>query len=114
MSTVEGQCCIGYSRLTFGSAIAEDPTQFVKWEMITGAKLATVMAVAIWTIPLAAVFSPATLTSEMGTFVENRTCSAVPSLDFTAGMVSLLLRDVRRLMSADGLQKWTRIIDSPN
>ncbi|KAE9991943.1 hypothetical protein EG327_010621 [Venturia inaequalis] len=69
-------------------SIVEDPTQFVKWEMITGAKLATVMAVAIWTLPLAAVFSPATLTSEMGTFVENRTCGAVPSLDFTAEMDS--------------------------
>lgn len=82
---------VALANLTSISAIVEDPTQFVKWEMVTGAKLATLMAVAIWTMPLAAVFSPATLTSEMGTFVENRTCGAVPSLDFTAGKISVAM-----------------------
>jgi hypothetical protein len=75
-----------YRALTYFSfSIVEDPTQFLKLEMILNAKIATLMAVAIWTMPLAAVFSPATLTSTDGIIAENRTCSAVPSLDFTAG-----------------------------
>lgn len=73
--------------ISFRFAIVEDPTQFLKLEMIINARLATFMAVAIWTMPLAAVFSPATLTSELGAFIENRTCNAVPSLNFMAGEI---------------------------
>jgi hypothetical protein len=52
--------------------------------MLTGAKLAVLMAVAAWTIPLAAVFSPSTLTSTLGFKNYPGTCGHVPSLNFTA------------------------------
>jgi hypothetical protein len=72
-------------QLTWRSfAVIEDPSQFRKWEMLTGAKLAAFMALAVWTMPLAAVFSPSTLTSTLGAIADNGTCSRVPNLNFTA------------------------------
>jgi hypothetical protein len=52
--------------------------------MLTGAKLAVLMAIAAWTIPLAAVFSPSTLTTTLGAKNYPGKCSAVPNLNFTA------------------------------
>jgi hypothetical protein len=52
--------------------------------MLTGAKLAVFMAAAAWTIPLAAVFSPSTLTTTLGSKDYPGTCRQVPNLNFTA------------------------------
>jgi hypothetical protein len=65
-------------------SVIEDPSQFRKWEMLTGAKLAVLMAASAWTIPLAAVFSPSTLTTTLGAKDYPGTCSRVPNLNFTA------------------------------
>ncbi|KAJ9644733.1 hypothetical protein H2199_003696 [Coniosporium tulheliwenetii] len=64
-------------------AACEDPTEFRKWEMIKNAKLATFMALATWLIPLAAVLSPASLTSEIAIRRNETLCSSVPTLNFT-------------------------------
>ncbi|KAH0544777.1 hypothetical protein FGG08_001144 [Glutinoglossum americanum] len=63
--------------------VADDPTLFFQWEMIREAKVATAMAVAIWLIPLAAVLSPAALTSGFVTLTNATICPAVPTLNFT-------------------------------
>jgi hypothetical protein len=54
--------------------------------MLTSAKVAVLMATTVWLIPLAAVFSPTTLTSTLGTRDYNGTCSQVPNLNFSAEM----------------------------
>jgi hypothetical protein len=61
----------------------EDPTQFFyNGEMMINAKIATVMAICSWLIPIASVLSPASLTSEI-TLLQNATlCPQVPTLDF--------------------------------
>ncbi|KAF2188127.1 hypothetical protein K469DRAFT_660660 [Zopfia rhizophila CBS 207.26] len=64
-------------------SVTEDPSQFKNWEMIKNAKLATVMAVCSWLIPIASVLSPAALTSEMRTSYNQTHCSSVASLNFT-------------------------------
>ncbi|KAF2473882.1 uncharacterized protein BDR25DRAFT_301962 [Lindgomyces ingoldianus] len=61
----------------------EDPTQFIVWEMVRNAKLATVMAICSWLIPIASVLSPASLTSEPRTMYNHTQCPAVASLNFT-------------------------------
>ncbi|KAH0563524.1 hypothetical protein GP486_001904 [Trichoglossum hirsutum] len=64
-------------------AVIEDPTMFGSWEMIRNAKLATLMALAVWVIPIASVLSPAALTSNVEILVNTTTCPAVPTLDFS-------------------------------
>ncbi|KAL5414119.1 hypothetical protein PMIN03_003369 [Paraphaeosphaeria minitans] len=62
----------------------EDPTQFFyNGEMMINAKIATVMAICSWLIPIASVLSPGSLTSEM-TVLKNSTdlCPQVATLDF--------------------------------
>jgi len=62
----------------------EDPTQFfLNWEMIRNGKLATLMAVSTWLIPIASVLSPASLTSEARTVTNATTCPDVANLNFT-------------------------------
>ncbi|KAF2129263.1 hypothetical protein P153DRAFT_339924 [Dothidotthia symphoricarpi CBS 119687] len=62
----------------------EDPTQFfLNWEMLRNGKLATVMALCSWLIPMASVLSPASLTSEARTYHDQTTCPNVPILNFT-------------------------------
>ncbi|OCL04724.1 hypothetical protein AOQ84DRAFT_323993 [Glonium stellatum] len=68
-------------------AATDDPTYFRNWEMIRNAKLATVMGVASWLIPIASVLSPASLTSIVTTeYLPNTTtiCRSVPSLNISA------------------------------
>ncbi|KAF1945247.1 hypothetical protein EJ02DRAFT_61132 [Clathrospora elynae] len=61
----------------------EDPTQFfLNWEMIRNGKLATLMAACTWLIPIASVLSPASLTSEVRTWVNATTCFDVANLNF--------------------------------
>ncbi|XTI83250.1 hypothetical protein V2W45_1517066 [Cenococcum geophilum] len=64
-------------------AVTENPTEFRKWEMLRNAKLASFMAVASWLIPIAAVLSPASLTSEVKIVTNNTHCPEVASLNFT-------------------------------
>ncbi|KAK7188218.1 hypothetical protein DPSP01_001762 [Paraphaeosphaeria sporulosa] len=62
----------------------EDPTQFFyNGEMMINAKIATVMAICSWLIPIASVLSPGSLTSEM-TVLKNATdlCPQVATLNF--------------------------------
>ncbi|KAF2755332.1 hypothetical protein EJ05DRAFT_98513 [Pseudovirgaria hyperparasitica] len=63
-------------------AATEDPTMFIKWEMIRNAKLAVLMAVASWLIPIAALLSPASLTTDITQSVINATCTSAPAIDF--------------------------------
>ncbi|ORY16789.1 hypothetical protein BCR34DRAFT_475712 [Clohesyomyces aquaticus] len=61
----------------------EDLTQFMVWEMVRSAKVATFMAACSWLIPIASVLSPASLTSEGRTTYNQTTCPSVASLNFT-------------------------------
>ncbi|OCK83676.1 hypothetical protein K432DRAFT_401814 [Lepidopterella palustris CBS 459.81] len=61
----------------------EDPTQFINMEMVRNAKLASFMAVASWLIPIAAVLSPGSLTSEVMTSTNDTHCPTVASLNFS-------------------------------
>ncbi|OCL13600.1 hypothetical protein AOQ84DRAFT_263660, partial [Glonium stellatum] len=61
----------------------ENLAEFRKWEMLRNAKLASFMAVTSWLIPIAAVLSPASLTSEIKTLTNNTHCPEVASLNFT-------------------------------
>lgn len=68
-------------------AATDDPTYFKNWEMIRNAKLATIMALASWLIPIASVLSPASLTSIVTTEIlpnTTTTCPSVPSLNISA------------------------------
>ncbi|OAL04064.1 hypothetical protein IQ06DRAFT_244499 [Phaeosphaeriaceae sp. SRC1lsM3a] len=61
----------------------EDPTQFfINGEMWKNGKLATFMALCCWLIPIAAVMSPASLTSELTAFESPSRCPNVANLDF--------------------------------
>ncbi|KAF1992313.1 hypothetical protein K402DRAFT_415990 [Aulographum hederae CBS 113979] len=64
-------------------AAVEDPTMFFRWEMIKGAKIATLMAAATWLIPIAAVLSPASLVTGVSTVSNDTICQNVASLDFS-------------------------------
>ncbi|KAF2655569.1 hypothetical protein K491DRAFT_692772 [Lophiostoma macrostomum CBS 122681] len=64
-------------------SVTEDPTQFINWEMLRNSKLATLMALCSWLIPIASVLSPAALTSEPRTTFTNDTCRQVANLNFT-------------------------------
>ncbi|KAF2800080.1 hypothetical protein K505DRAFT_229565 [Melanomma pulvis-pyrius CBS 109.77] len=61
----------------------EDPSQFFNWEMIRNGKLATLMALTSWLIPIASVLSPAALTSETRVTLNQTHCPAVASLNFS-------------------------------
>lgn len=63
-------------------AIIEDPTAFRKWEMWKNAKIATIMALATWTIPIAAILAPAALTTELTLRSQDTTCANVATLNF--------------------------------
>ncbi|KAF2204688.1 hypothetical protein GQ43DRAFT_364113 [Delitschia confertaspora ATCC 74209] len=63
-------------------AATEDPTSFRIGEMIKNAKLATLMALCSWLIPIASVLSPASLTSDMMTSSVSTHCPNVATLDF--------------------------------
>ncbi|KAH7068904.1 hypothetical protein BKA63DRAFT_97756 [Paraphoma chrysanthemicola] len=61
----------------------EDPTQFfINGEMWRNGKIATVMALCCWLIPIASVLAPASLTSEMTSRTEPATCSKIANLNF--------------------------------
>ncbi|KAF2829157.1 hypothetical protein CC86DRAFT_345655 [Ophiobolus disseminans] len=62
----------------------EDPSQFfINGEMWRNGKLATLMALCCWLIPIASVMSPASLTSEMTAHTVSDTCSGIATLNFT-------------------------------
>ncbi|KAL1597770.1 hypothetical protein SLS60_008257 [Paraconiothyrium brasiliense] len=62
----------------------EDPTQFFyNGEMMINAKIATIMAICSWLIPIASVLSPASLTSEITTLKNSTICTSVSTLNFT-------------------------------
>ncbi|KAF2492195.1 hypothetical protein BU16DRAFT_514951 [Lophium mytilinum] len=61
----------------------EDPTKFRSFEMVRNAKLATLMAIASWLIPIAAVLSPGSLTSEPKDLHNITFCPRVGTLDFS-------------------------------
>jgi hypothetical protein len=63
-------------------AVTEDPTLFRNWEMIRRSKLSTLMAVASWLMPIAAVLSPGTLITQSAVLTNTTTCLA-PTLNFT-------------------------------
>ncbi|KAF2451460.1 hypothetical protein P171DRAFT_425961 [Karstenula rhodostoma CBS 690.94] len=61
----------------------EDPTQFFyNGEMMINAKIATVMAICSWLIPIASVLSPASLTSEITVLKNSTLCPQVATLNF--------------------------------
>ncbi|KAJ4366072.1 hypothetical protein N0V95_000299 [Ascochyta clinopodiicola] len=62
----------------------EDPTMFfLNWEMVRNGKLATLMAICSWLIPIASVLSPASLTSQPRPTNTTTTCPAVATLNLT-------------------------------
>lgn len=62
-------------------SITSDPTLFLKWKMIRQAKVATVIAIAMWAFPLAAILTPGTISVQ--TMTQNNTIPCtVPSLLF--------------------------------
>lgn len=64
--------------------VIEDPTFFITTpEMIKNAKLASVMALVTWLIPIASVLSPSSLTSEVSLIDADGICK-VPVLNFAA------------------------------
>ncbi|KAF2083437.1 hypothetical protein K490DRAFT_51695 [Saccharata proteae CBS 121410] len=63
-------------------AVIENPWYFTQFEMLRNAKLATLMALGVWSIPIAAVLSPAALTSGVKTSAINGTCPNSPVLNF--------------------------------
>ncbi|KAF8422002.1 hypothetical protein EV426DRAFT_535817 [Tirmania nivea] len=64
--------------------VIEDPTFFLTTpEMIMNSKVASVMAVATWLIPIASVLSPSSLTSEVSLIHVDGICK-VPVLNFAA------------------------------
>ncbi|KAI9675957.1 MAG: hypothetical protein M1829_003195 [Trizodia sp. TS-e1964] len=64
-------------------AAIEDPTCFFISDMSLRATLATIMAAATWLIPIAAVLSPAALTTNIELLVNSTVCPSVPILNFT-------------------------------
>ncbi|KAI9856603.1 MAG: hypothetical protein M1813_008863 [Trichoglossum hirsutum] len=65
-------------------AVADDPTMFLEKDMIINAKVVTTMAVAVWLIPLAAVLTPASLTTNLVVVTNTTTCPSVLNLNFSA------------------------------
>ncbi|XPS99849.1 hypothetical protein M3J09_009017 [Ascochyta lentis] len=62
----------------------EDPTMFfLNWEMVRNGKLATLMAICSWLIPVASVLSPASLTSQPRPTNRTTICPAVATLNLT-------------------------------
>lgn len=61
--------------------IVSDPTLFFTWKTIRQAKVATVMAIAMWMFPLAAILTPGTISVRTVAREETVPCS-VPSLLF--------------------------------
>ncbi|KAF1966163.1 hypothetical protein BU23DRAFT_487420 [Bimuria novae-zelandiae CBS 107.79] len=62
----------------------EDPAQFFyNLEMMSNAKIATIMALVSWLIPIASVLSPASLTSEVTVLKNSTICPHVATLNFT-------------------------------
>ncbi|KAJ4986261.1 hypothetical protein SVAN01_08196 [Stagonosporopsis vannaccii] len=62
----------------------EDPTVFfLNWEMVRNGKLATLMAICSWLIPIASVLSPASLTSQPRPTNTTTICPAVATLNLT-------------------------------
>ncbi|KAG0124257.1 hypothetical protein HOY82DRAFT_588002 [Tuber indicum] len=64
-------------------ALTEDPTGFYSKDGATRARVATLMALATWVIPLAAVLSPGALTAQLSR-VESTADCAVPALNTSA------------------------------
>ncbi|KAH6614010.1 hypothetical protein C7974DRAFT_68531 [Boeremia exigua] len=62
----------------------EDPTMFfLNWEMVRNGKLATLMAICSWLIPIASVLSPASLTSQPRPTNMTMICPTVATLNLT-------------------------------
>lgn len=61
--------------------IISDPTLFLDWKMMRHAKVATVMAIAMWILPLAAILTPGTISVKTVARSDSVDCF-VPSLLF--------------------------------
>lgn len=61
--------------------IISDPALFLNWRMMKQAKIATIMAVGMWMIPLAAILTPGTIAVRTVPRTETVSCS-VPSFMF--------------------------------
>ncbi|KAI9765207.1 MAG: hypothetical protein M1840_007699 [Geoglossum simile] len=64
-------------------AVLGNPIMFYEKDMVINAKLATLMAVAVWLIPLVVVLSPASLLSNVATVTHSTVCP-VASLNFSS------------------------------
>lgn len=61
--------------------VISDPTLFLDWRMMRQAKVATVMAIMMWVVPLAAILTPGTLSVKTVAITDTVDCF-VPSLLF--------------------------------
>ncbi|KAL0632207.1 hypothetical protein Q9L58_008917 [Maublancomyces gigas] len=88
--------------------IISDPTLFLNWKMIRQAKVATVMAIAMWTFPLAAILTPGTISVQSTTRGGTFPCT-VPSLLFgfdNSSKATIPTRDTNVTLLVD-LWKWS-------
>lgn len=63
-------------------AVTNNPRHFLSWEMLRSAQLASVMAFVAWTIPLAAITTPATISVKRAPKPEYRKDCTAPSVRY--------------------------------